>query len=180
MQQKLGPIIKPYRDQIFLVSKIEEATYDGAWSQLKKSMHEMQTDHLDLVFFHSFGDTNRWPDTSSIISKDGALTALIEAKKQCVICGIGASGHNRPSHFLELINTGEIDVLMNVANFAMQHTYGFETKVWPRARELNMGLVAMRVLGGVHPVSNKEFRFHVDEYDNAIRYALSVDRKSVV
>ncbi|MBN1480700.1 DUF4380 domain-containing protein [candidate division KSB1 bacterium] len=174
VQKKLGPIIKPYRDQIFLVSKIEEATYDGAWSQIKKSMQEMQTDFLDLVFFHSFGDTNRWPDTSWIIGKEGALTALIEAKKQGVIGGIGISGHNRPSRFLGLINTGEIDVLMNVANFAMQHTYGFETKVWPRARALNMGLVAMKVLGGVHPVTNKEFRFHIDEYDNAIRYALSI------
>lgn len=174
VQKKLGPILKDVRDDIFLVSKIEEATYDGAWSQLKKSMQEMQTDYLDLVFFHSFGDTNRWPETKAIISKDGALTALIEAKKQGVIGAIGASGHNRPTRFHELIDTDEIDVLMNVANFAMQFTYGFENKVWPKAREKNMGLVAMKVLGGVHPTTQKEFRFHIDDYDNAIRYALSI------
>ncbi len=174
VQKKLGPILSGVRDKLFLTSKIEQASYDGAWTQLEKSMHDMQTDFLDLVFFHSFGDTNRWPETAKIIGKDGALTALIEAKQQGVIGAIGASGHNRPTRYLELINTGKIDVLMNVANFAMQHTYGFETKVWPRARELNMGLVAIKVLGGVHPTTQKEFRFHIDEYENAIRYALSI------
>ncbi len=174
VQEKLGPILKGVREDIFLTSKIEEAGYDGAWKQLEKSMQDMQTDFLDLVFLHSFGDTNRWPDTKKVIGKAGALTALVKAKQQGVIGAIGASGHNRPSRYLELINTNEIDVLMNVANFAMQHTYGFETKVWPCARELDMGLVAMKVLGGVHPNTQKEFRFHIDEYDNAIRYALSI------
>ena len=174
VQEKLGPILKDVREAVFLVSKIEEASYDGAWKQLRKSMQDMQTDHLDLVYFHSFGDINRWPDTKTIVSKDGALTALLEAKKQGVIGAIGASGHNRPSRFFELLDTHEIDVLMNVANFAMQHTYGFEHKLWPRAREKNVGLVAMKVLGGVHPLTQNEFRFHIDEYDNAIRYALSI------
>ncbi len=174
VQEKLGPILKDVRDDLFLVSKIEEPTYDGAWRQLKKSMRDMQTDRLDLVFFHSFGDANRWPDIASILGKNGALTALLEAKQQGVIGAIGASGHNNPSRYHALLDTGEIDVLMNVVNFAMQHTYGFETKVWPRAREMNMGLVAMKVLGGVHPTTQKDFRFNINDYDNAIRYALSI------
>jgi len=174
VQKKLGPIIKNYRDDLFLVSKIEEHTYDGAWKQLKKSMQEMQTEHLDLVHFHSFGDAKRWPDTKSIIGKNGALTALIEAKRQGIVGAIGASGHNNPSRFHELLDTDEIDVLMNVANFAMQHTYGFEHKIWPRARQKNVALVAMKVLGGVNPTTQKDFRFHPDDYENTIRYALSI------
>ena len=62
---------------------------------------------------------------------------------------------------------------MNAVNFVVQHTYDFEHKVWSRARHMNVGLVAMKVLGGaVRP----EAGFKVDEkhYEKAIRYALSI------
>lgn len=174
VQKKMGPMIKEKRDNIFLVSKVEESTREGVWKQIRKSLKELQTDHLDLVHLHSFGDTKRWSDTEFIIGKDGALSGLLEAKKQGLIGSIGASGHNRPSRYLPLIQTGEIDVLMNVCNYAMQHTYGFEHRVWPVARKQNLGLVAMKVLGGVHPQTQSDFRFDIDEFENALRYSLSV------
>jgi hypothetical protein len=62
---------------------------------------------------------------------------------------------------------------MNAVNFVVQHTYDFEHKVWSRAQSMNVGLVAMKVLGGaVRP----EGGFKVDEkyYEKAIRYALSI------
>jgi predicted aldo/keto reductase-like oxidoreductase len=62
---------------------------------------------------------------------------------------------------------------MNAVNFVVQHTYDFEHKVWSRARHMNVGLVAMKVLGGaVRP----EGGFKMDEkyYEKAIRYALSI------
>src|SRR5262249_28132794 len=71
------------------------------------------------------------------------------------------------------------DVLMNAVNFVVQHTYDFEHKVWSRAQKLNVGLVAMKVLGGaVRP----EAGFKVDEkyYERAIRYALSIPGVAVV
>jgi hypothetical protein len=54
-----------------------------------------------------------------------------------------------------------------------EHTYDFEHKVWSRAQSLNVGLVAMKVLGGA---VNQEAGFRVNEkhYEQAIRYALSV------
>jgi|GEM_PF-3429293 len=77
----------------------------------------------------------------------GAMGALREAKKQGVVRFIGASGHVHPTRFHEALDSGEIDVLMNAVNFVVQHTYDFEHKVWSRARSLNVGLVAMKVLG---------------------------------
>ncbi|MGO9470182.1 MAG: hypothetical protein ACLQVF_39275 [Isosphaeraceae bacterium] len=37
---------------------------------------------------------------------------------------------------------------MNAVNLVVQHTYDFEHNVWSRARHRNVGLVAMKVLGG--------------------------------
>ena len=96
-----------------------------------------------------------------------------EAKRQGVVRFIGASGHLHPTRFHEALDSGEIDVLMNAVNFVVQHTYDFEHKVWSRAQHMNVGLVAMKVLGGaVRP----EAGFKMDEkyYEKAIRYALSI------
>ena len=47
------------------------------------------------------------------------------------------------------IRTGKIDVLMVALNFVDRHTYDFETKVLPAAREHNMGIACMKVYGGM-------------------------------
>ena len=109
----------------------------------------------------------------SVFGDRGAMGALREAKKQGVVKFIGASGHLHPTRFHEALDSGEIDVLMNAVNFVVQHTYDFEHKVWSRAHKLNVGLVAMKVLGGA---VQQEGGFKVDEkfYERAIRYALSV------
>ena len=62
---------------------------------------------------------------------------------------------------------------MNAVNFVVQHTYDFEHKVWSRARQMDVGLVAMKVLGGA---AAEQGGFKVDEkyYEKAIRYALSI------
>ena len=170
-ETKMGPTIKEIRDKVFLVTKTEEPTYEGTWRLLRQSMKRLQTDRFDLVHLHNFGHEPRFSDLDLVLSKKGALGALQEAKKKGVIRFIGASGHLHPSRFHAVLDTGEIDVLMNAVNFVVQHTYDFEHKVWARARRDNLGLVAMKVLGGRAP---KGFRMPEEAYENAIRYALSI------
>lgn len=172
-EEKMGPTIKEIRDRIFLVTKTEEPTYEGTWNLLRQSMKRMQTDHFDLVHLHNFGHEPRFPDLEFSLSDKGALGALREAKKKGVVRFIGASGHLHPSRFHDVLDTGEIDVLMNAVNFVVQHTYDFENKVWARARRENIGLVAMKVLGGAGS-GGAGFRLPAEQYDNAIRYALSL------
>jgi predicted aldo/keto reductase-like oxidoreductase len=114
-----------------------------------------------------------WGDRKLVFGDHGAMAALREAKKQGVVRFIGASGHLHPTRFHQALDSGEIDVLMNAVNFVVQHTYDFEHKVWSRAQSLNVGLVAMKVLGGA---VKQEGGFKVDEkyYEKAIRYALSI------
>ena len=172
-EEKMGPTIKDIRDQVFLVTKTEEPTYEGTWKLLRQSMKRLQTDHFDLVHLHNFGHEPRFPDIDFTLGDKGALGALREAKRQGVIRFIGASGHLHPSRFHEVIDSGEIDVLMNAVNFVVQHTYDFENKVWARARRENIALVAMKVLGGAGQ-GQTGFRLPEDQYENAIRYALSI------
>ena len=48
-----------------------------------------------------------------------------------------------------MLETGEIDVLMVAMNFVDHHTYNFEEKVLPVARKHDVGIIAMKVYGGV-------------------------------
>ncbi len=172
-EEKMGKTIKEIRDRVFLVTKTEEPTYEGTWKLLRQSMKRLQTDHFDLVHLHNFGHEPRFPDIRLTLGDQGALGALREARQQGVVRFIGASGHLHPSRFHDLLDTGEIDVPMNAVNFVVQHTYDFEHKVWARARRENIGLVAMKVLGGQN--GGKEgFRLPPEHYQNAIRYALSL------
>jgi len=172
-EEKMGPAIAEIRDKVFLVTKTEEPSYDGTWKLLRQSLKRMRTDRIDLVHLHNFGDENVWGDHKLVFGKSGAMGALREAKSQGVVRFIGASGHLHPSRFHHALDSGEIDVLMNAVNFVVQHTYDFEHKVWSRARHMNVGLVAMKVLGGA---AREQGGFKMDEkyYEKAIRYALSI------
>jgi aryl-alcohol dehydrogenase-like predicted oxidoreductase len=177
---KMGPTLKDkaFRDQVFLVTKTEEPTYEGTWRLLRQSLDRLQTDHLDLVHLHNLGDEPRWPDLDLAFGDRGALGALREAKAKGVIRFIGASGHLHPSRFHAALDTGQIDVLMNAVNFVVQHTYDFEHKVWSRAQRENIGLVAMKVLGG-NAGKAGGFKLPEDHYERAICYALSIPGLSV-
>ena len=171
-EEKMGPAIREIRDRVFLVTKTEEPTYEGTWRLLRQSMKRLQTDHFDLVHLHNFGHKPRFPDLKLALGDHGALGALREAKDKGVVRFIGASGHLHPSRFHAVLDTGEIDVLMNAVNFVNQHTYDFEHKVWARARRENIALVAMKVLGGAR--GSQGFWLPEDAYEQAIRYALSI------
>ena len=147
-EEKMGPAIAEIRDKVFLVTKTEEPTYEGTWKLLRQSLKRMRTDRIDLVHLHNFGDEKLWGDQKLVFGDHGAMAALREAKRQGVVRFIGASGHLHPTRFHQALDSGEIDVLMNAVNFVVQHTYDFEHKVWSRARHMNVGLVAMKVLGG--------------------------------
>jgi hypothetical protein len=172
-EEKLGPTIKEIRDKVFLVTKTEQGSYEGTWRSIRQSLKRLQTDRLDLVHVHSLGTEEWWGDFDFVFGKKGPVEALREARKQGVVRYVGASGHHYPSRFHAALDTGEIDVLMNTANFVARHTYNFEDKLWSRARLKNVGLVAMKVLGG-EAKPKRSFRLPEEYYERAIRYALSL------
>ena len=173
-EKRLGEAMKGRRDKVFLVSKTESATYEGTWELLEQSLDNLQTDYLDLLHLHNIGHAERFPDLDVAFGKKGAMEALREAKKKGMIRFIGASGHLWPSRFHYMIDSGEIDVFMTAVNYIVQHTYDFENKIWSRAKEADIGLVAMKVLGGRDGVPGN-YRIPEEDYTSAIRYALSLD-----
>ncbi len=173
-EEKMGPALEQLRKHFFLATKTEDPTYDGTWRLMEQSMKRMKTDYLDLVHLHNIGSESTFPDLKFVFSAEGAMGALRKAREQGVVRYIGASGHVYPTRFHEVIDRGEIDVLMLAVNFIIQHNYDFEHKVWLRAHKENLGLVAMKVLGGEKKDRTGICRIPVEYYDTAMRYALSL------
>jgi aryl-alcohol dehydrogenase-like predicted oxidoreductase len=178
-EEKLGPVMARRRDEVFLVTKVEEQKKEGILRQIQNSLRLMKTDHVDAVHLHNLGDF----DLKEVFESDtGGLAGLEEAKKRGYLRYFGVSGHIRPWKFTEAINTGKIDLVMPAMNFVDRHTYNFEEKVLPAARKHKTAVVAMKVLGGaVKMVYEKPTpAMLTDHYEDAVRYALGLEGVSAV
>lgn len=179
-QIQLSYFIRQVRSQVFLVTKCYEPDGERALNLLEKSLKELRTPYADLVFVHSLGHEKM--DPKIVFSKKGTYAALMKAKALGLTRFVGLSGHNRPARFLEALQQFDIDVLLNAVNFVDRHTYNFEELVWPAAARANIGLIAMKVFGGVQSPPLKSGQGEVlsqslmarNYHDIAFRYALSL------
>jgi aryl-alcohol dehydrogenase-like predicted oxidoreductase len=177
-EERVGRALKGKRDKVFLVSKVETNAKGDALYQLRDSLRKLQTDHLDCVHIHNISRDDRYPSLDQVISPNGTLGALIEAKKQGMIRHIGCTSHLRPGRVLPAFETGEIELFMCTINFVERHIYGYEEKVLPEARRRNIGVIAMKVLGG--PVSGPGARLiSAEDYQTTLRYVWGVSGVSV-
>ena len=176
-ERRLGRALKGRRGHFVLVGKVEATSKQDATWQLEESLLKLKTDYLDVVHLHNVGRTDRFPSLDVLTGDSGALEALRVAKQKGLIRHIGLTCHLRPKRALPLIETGEIELVMCAANFVDRHTYNFEGTVFAAAAKRGMGVVAMKILGGVQgdgsPLSAPEY------YDQAVRYALGIPGLSV-
>jgi hypothetical protein len=174
VEMKLKSTLQTQRDKVLLVTKVNEGRpdKDGVQRQLEESLKRLGVDHVDIAHIHNLGSF----DPNTVLGPNGALAGLKEARKRGLIRFIGTSGHMRPARFVTAIETGEIDVTMNVFNFADRHTYDFEGLVLPAARRQGTAVVAMKILGGAtaQPVDGQVPGTLAQYYESAIRYTLGL------
>lgn len=147
-QKALGDAMKGERDRVFVVTKCFEPDGEKALELLKRNLRELRTDYADVVYAHSIGDKKM--DLDTVMGKHGVLQALEKAKQDGLCRFVGISGHNRPDKFLKVLDQFNVEVMMLAVNYVVRHIYDFEQRVWPEARKKNVGLVAMKVLGGMY------------------------------
>ncbi len=143
-EEMLGHLLPKRRDRLFVTTKVSVNTADQAEKSLEESLRLMKIDHVDLVHIHNVGGRN----IDQVLAKDGALEYLVGQKGKKTRF-VGCTGHSRASHFERLIETGKIDVVMCVMNYADRNVYRFDEKVLPLARKHRCGAVAMKVYVGI-------------------------------
>jgi len=105
-----------YRNKVFLMTKIDGRTKQSCAQQIDESLQRLQTDHVDLMQFH---EVIRLEDPDRIFGENGALEAMLEAKKAGKVRFIGFTGHKDPYVHLRMLET------------ARQHSFHFDTVQMP-------------------------------------------------
>lgn len=142
-QQRLGPALKPFRDQSFLACKSAMRDKAGLEKELNESLKVLKTDHFDLYQLHGISDLEK--DVKAAFAKNGAMEAIIEAKKAGKLKYIGFSAHS-PEAALAAMREFEFDTILYPINFTCHFRNGFESEVVIEAKKRNMGILALKAM----------------------------------
>jgi len=162
-EEKLSSAVKEMRNTIILVSKSFSSTKDEMEKSIEKSLKKLHTDSIDIYMMHTVDSI----DSLNFRIRNGALEALKEARKDGKINWIGITTHNI-STAIEAIKTNEFDVI------EVPYCIGaYETeKVFEYTKKYNIGVIAMRPLGGGILVDRSKNN-KIMNMKNALEYVLS-------
>jgi aryl-alcohol dehydrogenase-like predicted oxidoreductase len=139
---KLGPALEPYRKDVFLACKTGKRTKSEARAELEKSLINLRTDHFDLYQHHA---VTTLADVDTILGPGGAMETFIEARKEGKIRFIGFSAHSVEAA-MALMDRFDFDTILFPFNYTTWHTGNFGPQVLVRAKEKNMGILALKAM----------------------------------
>lgn len=150
-ERRMGKALKQdgYRNRAFLMTKIDGRTKQSAASQIEESLRRLQTDRIDLLQFH---EIIRFEDPDRIFDQDGALEAVLDARKAGRVRYIGFTGHKDPRIHLYMLeaadrNGFEFDAAQMPVNVMDAHFRSFGNLVIPELVKRNIGVLAMKSMG---------------------------------
>ncbi len=138
-----------YRQKAFVMTKLDGRTKEAAANQLEDSLKRLKTDHIDLVQFH---EILRFDDPDRVFAEDGALEAVVAAKKAGKLRYIGFTGHKDPRIHLYMLEVAakhgfHFDTVQMPINVMDAHYRSFGQLVAPPAIEQGIGILGMKSLG---------------------------------
>jgi predicted aldo/keto reductase-like oxidoreductase len=141
-EEKLGPALKPYRQNAFLACKTTERDKDGAERELNESLRHLQTDHFDLYQLHAL---TTHEDVEKVFGPDGAMEVFLKAKQEGKVRFLGFSAHSEEAALLA-IEKFDFDTVLFPINFVCWFEGNFGQKVVAKARQKQMGILALKAL----------------------------------
>ena len=141
-EEMLGPALEPYRKGVFLACKTQERTRDGALAELERSLKRMRTDHFDLYQHHA---VTKPEDVAKILGPGGAMEAFESARKAGKVRFVGFSAHSVEAA-LAMMNGYSFDTILFPFNYATWHAGNFGPQVLAKAKEKQMGLLALKAV----------------------------------
>ncbi|MDP2955820.1 MAG: aldo/keto reductase [Longimicrobiales bacterium] len=139
-EKRIGIAMKTHRSKVFLETKVDERTYEGAMREIERSLERMNTDYLDLVLHHNLGDGS----VDEVAGPQGAERALREMVDQGVVRFKGFSTH-LPQVALDgmaRLQPHGIQLPINATRVP-----DFEPEVLPEAARRGVGVIAMKTCG---------------------------------
>ncbi|HZP33449.1 MAG TPA: aldo/keto reductase [Candidatus Acidoferrales bacterium] len=166
-----------YRQKAFLMTKIDGRDRKTALAQIDESLRRLQTDHLDLLQLH---EIIRLSDPDHIFSANGAIHAIIEAKKAGKARYLGFTGHKDPEVHMKMLKVAAahnfaFDTVQMPLNVMDAHFDSFEKKVLPVLVEQKIAVLGMKPIGGREILES-----HAVTAVECLRYAMSLPTSVVI
>jgi hypothetical protein len=136
-ERLVGAALKGKRQNIYLSSKTDAVTKEGALQELDTSLSELGTDHLDVWYLHG----KHTPSAAT----DELFEAQQVARQQGKIRFAGVSTHNAKDLVPFLVKKGATDVVLATYNFTMEKPVA---EAMSQANAAGLGVVAMKVMAG--------------------------------
>ncbi|MFW6114900.1 MAG: aldo/keto reductase [Thermodesulfobacteriota bacterium] len=155
-ERRIGKALQKTGKKVVIASKSHGRTYDTILRDLETSLRELNLDYIDLYQAHFVRDEKMY---AQIISPGGAIQGLRKAREDGLIGHIGITSHN-----LDLVDKVLDDELFDtiMVCFSLLEPKAQEAVI-PKAREKNVGLIAMKAFsGGI-----------IDNASLALKYVLS-------
>ena len=141
-QQRLGPALAPYRDQVMLACKTLERTAEGARKELEDSLTKLRTDHFDLYQMHSLTKVD---ETNQALGPGGAIEAFLEAREAGKTRYLGFSAHSEEAALLA-IESGHFDSVLFPLNYVVMQESNFGPAVLNAANDRGMSILALKAI----------------------------------
>lgn len=155
-EQLIGQAIeKVGRDKFYLASKSMRRDKSGMIEELNTSLENLNVEYIDLFQFHN---VRTMEELNTIVSEDGALSALKEAKEEGKIKEIGITSHS-PEILDQAIDLGEFSTIQCPYNPVEQQA----EELFKKAKVNNIGVIVMKPLaGGAIREASLSLRFILD------------------
>lgn len=155
-EEKIGSILARGGFSGYLASKTYQRDRSGALSDIGRSLKNLQVKKIQLYQLHQIDDEDT---LRKILAPRGALAGLKEARQSGKIDWVGITGH-RPDVLRQAVQTGEFDTVQAPVNIVDHYVFETEKTLLPLARELNVGIIAMKPLaGGMLKDASRALRF---------------------
>jgi aryl-alcohol dehydrogenase-like predicted oxidoreductase len=187
-ERNYGEVLATRRKEVFLATKAGNRSYAGAMREVEASLKRLRTDHLDLLQVHG---VNAKEDFTKWDKPDGVMKALHKLRDEKVTRFIGVTGHESAESVRRAIEPFDFDTVLTTFNPTVRRRR-YQKLVLPLARKKNMGILAMKVMGGGYgslavgnPIKNDDVWYHDAAPRQAragmlIRYALGLPISAAV
>lgn len=136
----IGEGLKGKRNGVYLATKSMARDKAGMVKDIETSLNNLKTDYIDLYQFHNIASLQ---DFEKVMAPGGAMEAFLEYKEKGCIRHIGIT-----SHSLDIIEKAlEYDIFETV-QYPFNAVERQAEEVFARAREKNLGTIAMKPFAG--------------------------------
>lgn len=157
-EEKVGEAFAGMREKVYIATKTGASNAEDFWKDLETSLHNLQTDYIDIYQFHNPAFCPRPGDGT------GLYEAMLEARAQGKVRHIGITNH-RLNVAMEAVESGLYETLQFPFCYLATEK---DIELVNRTAEKGMGFIAMKALSGGLITNSAAAYAYLARFDNVL------------